>query len=170
MSMQIKFTNYKEGLHKFVFETDVEELGLKDKFVGNVLLNCEMDKSSTQIVLNCNLKIAAKQVCDRCTAESEELIETDFKSIYFLTSNRDNVDEDESGIHYLTSDDDKIDLSDDTVENALLTVPMKVLCKEDCKGLCSICGINKNEKECNCVTDTSNPVWEKLLKLKGKLN
>jgi len=168
--MQIKFTNYKEGLHNFVFETDVEDLGIEEKFVGNVLLNCEMDKSSTQIVLNCNLKIVSRQVCDRCTADSEELVDIDFKSIYFLTSIRENVDEDESGIHYLTSDDDKIDLSDDTVENALLTVPMKILCKKDCKGLCSVCGVNKNEEECNCVIETSNPVWDKLLKLKGKLN
>ena len=170
MSMQIKFTNYKDGLHNFVFETDVKELGIDEKFVGNVLLNCEMDKSSTQIVLNCKLKIAAKQVCDRCTAESQELVETDFKGIFFLTSNRDSADEDESGIHYLTSNDDKIDLSGDTVENALLTIPMKVVCKADCKGLCPICGVNKNDKECNCVIETSNPVWDKLLKLKGKLN
>ena len=170
MSMQIKFTNYKDGLHKFVFETDVEELGVEDKFIGSVLLNCEMDKSSTQIILNCNLQISVKQVCDRCNAESEEMIVTDFKNIYFLTSNRSNADEDESGIYYLTSEDDKIDLSSGTVENALLTIPMKILCKDDCKGLCSICGVNKNEKECDCVADTSNPVWEKLLKLKGKLN
>lgn len=168
--MQIKFTNYKEGLHNFVFETDVEELGIEEKFVGNVLLNCEMDKSSTQIVVNCNLKIAARKVCDRCGVESEEMVDTDFKSIYFLTRNRNNVDEEESGIYYLTSNDDKIDLREDTVENAMLTIPMKVVCKDDCKGLCSICGVNKNEKECNCVIETSNPVWEKLLKLKGKLN
>jgi len=163
--MLIKFTNYKDGLHKFVFKTDVEELEVEDKFAGSVLLNCEMDKSSSQIILNCNLQITAKQVCDRCTAESEDVIETDFKNIYFLTRNR--VNEDESGIYYLSSDDDTIDLTVNTIENALLTLPMKVLCNENCKGLCAICGVNKNEEGCNCVADTSNPVWEKLLKLKG---
>lgn len=168
--MQIKFTNYKEGLHKFVFETNVEELGIEERFVGSILLNCEMDKSSSQIILNCSLQITVKQVCDRCTVEFEDVIETDFKNIYFLTGHKMNNGEDESGIYYLSSNDDKIDLSDDTIENVLLVIPMKVLCKEDCKGLCSICGINKNKEECNCISDTSNPVWEKLLKLKGKLN
>ncbi len=43
---------------------------------------------------------------------------------------------------------------------------MKVLCKEDCKGLCSICGIDKNETDCNCSVSTNNTVWEPLLKLK----
>jgi uncharacterized protein len=168
--MQIKFTNYKDGLHKFDFETKVEELGLEDKFCGNVILNCEMDKSSSQIVMNCGFGIRAKHICDRCTAEFEDNYEISFKSIFFISHDKNNDEIDESGIHYLSPDDDKIDLSEDTIENALLTIPMKVLCNDDCKGLCSICGVNKNEEECNCVTDTRNPVWDKLLELKGKLN
>jgi uncharacterized protein len=170
MSMQIKFTNYKDGLHQFNFTTKVEELGVEEKFIGNVLLNCEMDKSSSQIIINCNLGITAKLECDRCTAEIEDEFEVSFKSIYFISHNKSDNEIDESGIHYLSPDDDKIDLSDDVIENALLTIPMKVLCSENCKGLCPICGVNKNDKECNCVADTSNPVWEKLLELKGKLN
>jgi DUF177 domain-containing protein len=168
--MQIKFTNYKNGLHQFDFKLNVEELGLEQNFTGNVLLNCEMDKSSTQIVMSCNLKITAKYICDRCTAEFTDKIETDFKNIYFFTHNKSDDDVDESGIYYLSPDEDKIDLSKDTNENAILTIPMKILCKEDCKGLCSMCGVNKNEKDCNCVAETSNSVWEPLLKLKGKLN
>ena len=170
MSMQIKFTNYKDGLHQFNFTTSVKELGLEEKFIGNVLLNCEMDKSSSQIIMNCNFSITTKLQCDRCTKEFEDEFEMSFKSIYFISHDKGDNEIDESGIHYLSPDDDKIDLSSDTVENALLTIPMKVLCSEDCKGLCPICGVNKNEKECNCVADTSNPVWEKLLELKGKLN
>ena len=168
--MKIKFTNYKDGLHHFDFNTKVEELNLEEKFIGNVLLSCDMDKSSTQIVLNCDLTFSVNQVCDRCTTEFEEEFNTQFKNIYFITHSSDRELEDESGIYYLSPDEDKIDLSNDIVENALLTIPMKVLCKEDCKGLCSICGANKNETECNCVTDTVNPVWEPLLKLKEKLN
>lgn len=170
MSMQIKFTNYKNGLHQFDFDSKVEELGLEENFNGDVLLNCEMDKSSTQIVMNCNIQATAKYTCDRCTSEFEEKMETDFKNIYFFTQNKSSDEVDESGIYYLSSDDDKIDLSKNTCENALLTIPMKVLCKDDCKGLCSMCGVNKNDKECNCVANTNNSVWEPLLKLKGKLN
>ena len=50
--MLIKFNNFKNGIHPFTFETKVEELGIQDNFIGKVLLNCEMDKSSTQIVIN----------------------------------------------------------------------------------------------------------------------
>ncbi|MBU0472649.1 MAG: DUF177 domain-containing protein [Bacteroidetes bacterium] len=168
--MQIKFNNYKNGVHQFVFENNVEELNLQENFVGKILLNCKMDKSSTQIVLNCNLHIVAKQVCDRCMYEFESEFETDFKNIYFITQSKSSDEEDESGIYYLSPDDDKIDLTNDTIENAILTIPMKILCKEDCKGLCSVCGVNKNETDCNCSINTGNSVWEPLLKLKGKLN
>ncbi len=168
--MQIKFTNYKDGLHHFDFKTNGDELGLEEKEIDNVLLNCEMDKSSSQIVIDCKVDFVAKQTCDRCTKEFDEEFETSFKSIYFISHSSDEEKEDESGIYYLSPDEDKINLSNDTMESILLALPMKVLCTEDCKGLCSICGVNKNEEECDCKDEIRNPVWDSLLKLKGKLN
>lgn len=43
--------------------------------------------------------------------------------------------------------------------NALVwgSLPMKVLCREDCKGLCSVCGCNLNETVCNCDTEVYDP-------------
>lgn len=43
---------------------------------------------------------------------------------------------------------------------------MEKLCKEDCKGLCSVCGINLNEKQCDCRIEKNNDIWEPLKKLK----
>ena len=168
--MKIKFTNYKDGLHQFDFQTDVKALGIEDHFYGNILLNCEMDKSATQIVVNCKLLLKAKFVCDRCMAEINKDVEKDFKVIFFITHSRSDDEVDENGIYYLSPDDDKIDLTNDTIENLLLTIPMKILCSESCKGLCYVCGVNKNTNECNCEVETNNPVWDKLLKLKEKLN
>jgi len=91
-----------------------------------------------------------------------------FKNIYFITHSKSDEHEDDSGIYYLSPDDDKIDLTNDTIENAVLTIPMKVLCKEECKGICLVCGVNKNETNCNCAINTGSSVWEPLLKLKRK--
>ena len=170
MSMQIKFTNYKDGLHHFDFEVDVEKLGLEEKTVDNVLLSCDMDKSSTQIVLNCKLSFTVKQMCDRCTLSIDEEMENTFRNIYFITHSKSENQEDESGIYYLSPDEDKINLTQDTSENILLAIPMKTLCNENCKGLCYKCGTDKNVNVCNCEEEVSNPVWDSLLKLKGKLN
>jgi len=54
-------------------------------------------------------------------------------------------------------------------EQLLLSVPMKSLCREDCRGLCPQCGKNRNREECDCRPIAVNPLREKLLSLKESL-
>lgn len=42
-------------------------------------------------------------------------------------------------------------------EQFLLTLPVKPLCREDCKGLCPVCGRNRNLEDCGCPTDEGDP-------------
>jgi uncharacterized protein len=50
-------------------------------------------------------------------------------------------------------------------QNALLAIPMKPLCKEDCAGLCSQCGKDLNTKQCKCIKQEIDPRWAKLVNL-----
>lgn len=52
------------------------------------------------------------------------------------------------------------------IENLILSVPIQILCSEDCKGLCPHCGINRNASSCDC-TETTDPRWDELRKLKN---
>lgn len=52
---------------------------------------------------------------------------------------------------------DVIDIGDLAVNGFLMNSPARYLCKEDCKGLCPVCGINRNEKECSCEDDDIDP-------------
>lgn len=45
----------------------------------------------------------------------------------------------------------------------LVNLPMKVLCKEDCKGICNRCGMNLNHNECGCDTTELDPRMAKIL-------
>jgi uncharacterized protein len=65
-----------------------------------------------------------------------------------------------------------IDLSDLLYQYAAMAKPMKTLCKEDCAGICPVCGQNLNEKKCNCNIDDEKSPWAKLknLKKEGKIN
>lgn len=47
-------------------------------------------------------------------------------------------------------------------EQILLALPIAPRCKDDCKGLCSSCGIDRNLTTCDCQTDRMDPRWEKL--------
>ena len=65
-------------------------------------------------------------------------------------------------------DDDQIDLRELIAEQFQLAVPMKPLCREDCKGLCPHCGTNLNTGSCNCSTMWEDPRFAALRALKTK--
>lgn len=166
--MIIKYTNFSDGIHEIEFNEPVSKYGLDDQFQGAVDLVCKMDKAVHQIVVDCHLKLKSNFVCDRCTQDYSEDIVSVF-TLSFIFS-KDKTESEDSNVKFITPDQEKIDLSEDVIEYARISVPMKKLCKEDCKGLCLICGSNLNEKECGCVPTVTNDVWEPLKKLKGKFN
>ena len=58
-----------------------------------------------------------------------------------------------------------LDLTEAIRQYALLTLPMKPLCGEDCAGLCPTCGCNLNQAPCNCLPKPADPRWSELGKL-----
>ena len=61
-------------------------------------------------------------------------------------------------------------LEDTLREQVLLALPLKTICREDCKGLCPHCGKNMNEYQCSCVDDLEDPRWSALKEIRDKLN
>ncbi len=166
--MVLKYKNYPDGIHHFSLKKKASSIGLDDKFTGDALLKITMDKSLHQIVFTCQASCNMRQECDRCMNEFDKTLETDFRLTYFFDKSETGNEQDD--VHYINSEIDLIDFTDDTVQYLNLAVPMKTLCSEDCRGLCSGCGKNLNEEKCVCSGDVINPAWEKLLKLKGKLD
>jgi uncharacterized protein len=80
--------------------------------------------------------------CVRCLIEYQQPLKWEFTELYAFK--QDNVTE--SGL--LVPEDAHIDLAPLVREFALLEIPLKPLCREDCKGLCIECGQNLNEKDC----------------------
>ena len=60
-------------------------------------------------------------------------------------------------------------LEDALREQVLLAVPLKLLCREDCKGLCPHCGKNLNESQCSCAAQMEDPRWAALKEIRDKL-
>jgi len=58
-----------------------------------------------------------------------------------------------------------LDLTEAIRQYALLVIPMKPLCREDCAGLCPSCGHNLNQGGCDCPPQEADPRWSKLKKL-----
>jgi uncharacterized protein len=60
-------------------------------------------------------------------------------------------------------------LEDALREQVLLAIPLKAVCREDCKGLCPHCGKNLNAEQCSCEQDFRDPRWSALEDLRNKL-
>lgn len=80
--------------------------------------------------------------CDRCLKELERAYHYDFDHIVVPSANSDNDE-------YIVADGESIELNEIAVTDLLLQLPTKSLCKDDCKGLCMICGCDLNESTCD---------------------
>lgn len=74
------------------------------------------------------------------------------------------VSDDDLGVSFYR--DDVLDLGEIVREQFYLALPMKPLCREDCRGLCPVCGINRNRETCTCRADWVDPRLEPLKKLR----
>lgn len=81
--------------------------------------------------------------CARCLEDAKYSFATSF-SVKYVRSNPNDEDNE-----YLYKSG-KVDLSQAVDEHMLLNVPTIIYCKEDCKGLCPICGCNLNNNDCDC--------------------
>ena len=60
-------------------------------------------------------------------------------------------------------------LEDVLREQVLLALPLRAICRDDCKGLCPHCGKNLNLEQCNCAEPVDDPRWSALKEIREKL-
>ena len=97
------------------------------------------------------LKAAARLICSRCLADVQLDLSFDFE---------EEFDEQE-----YPGEDAELDMEDIASQIWVSSIPMQVLCDDDCKGLCPTCGKNLNEGDCDCPKDEADPRLEALRSL-----
>ena len=95
-------------------------------------------------------------VCDRCACEFSRDMTVPIEHILVSELNEEDNDE------FILAEGMQLDIEQLVLEDILLSLPMKTLCKEECKGMCSQCGKNLNEGSCDCVKEV-DPRLEALL-------
>ena len=81
--------------------------------------------------------------CDRCLKEFSRDYDLSFDHIVVPSVSNDDNDD------YIVADGESIELNEVALNDILLSLPTKVLCREDCKGLCMVCGCDLNETQCD---------------------
>jgi uncharacterized protein len=166
--MRIKISSLENDSYNYDFEADIEKIDLTEPLFGKYNTNVVLNKFDDQIILEASTTAGANFICDRCGTAFKQTVKSKYKMIYLLRSIEGA--EEEINITYLSPDTHIIDISKDVRDYMILSTPMKRLCKEDCKGLCAKCGVDLNEKECDCNDDEIDERWKVLKELKNKLN
>ena len=112
--------------------------------------------------LTANVKAEVVTSCARCLKEIKLPITFDFSETLVLSGQDVSADAD-SVIFF---EGREIDVGEIAINNLLLSISTKYLCKDDCKGLCPKCGKDLNEGDCDCDFVEIDPRWEKLKNFK----
>ncbi len=106
-----------------------------------------------------SINIKLGQFCDRCLAEVPKEYDITIDRRLCVSEDEGNTDlEDVSYIKEYNLDVDML-----VYEEVALRLPSKVLCKEDCKGICPVCGTNLNHNECGCNRKVPDPRMSNVL-------
>lgn len=112
-------------------------------FSGPVKVSGEFYNRADVVHMDYSVKFTLNIVCDRCLKELQREYTYDFLHIVVNSVNKDNDD-------FIVTGNYRVDVNEIALSDLLLELPTKLLCKDNCKGLCSICGCDLNESECNC--------------------
>lgn len=107
--------------------------------------------------------------CARCLEAVTQAVARDFDLCYrpLATVAREEeiaLEREEAEIGFYSGDG--LFLSDVLAEQVILSLPMKPICKADCRGLCPHCGANLNRERCQCVEMSADPRLSALARIK----
>lgn len=128
-------------------------------------VSCILSSKKTQYGFDVSglIKVEPEYKCVRCLSRFHHLLELPFR--WLLTGEKDFSSEDLIDVVYFSNQSDSIDLTDAVVDIIGLAEPMKPICKKDCLGLCSQCGINLNSESCKCTVSDEVSPWDVLKNL-----
>ncbi len=118
-----------------------------------------------EIRITGHLKVTTVGPCDRCLEDAEHAVDTDFTLFYRPDSSEDfgpdtGIDEGEAEIGFYEGE--ALELEELLREQVMLALPMQMLCRPHCKGICPVCGQNRNEASCECDTSIVDERWAAL--------
>jgi uncharacterized protein len=125
-----------------------------------VALAFDIFKNKQHFRLAGDVKTVLELRCSRCLEDFEWPVDLAFDLRYQPHSTNTGEGEreiEEDDLSTAFYDNDEIDLGQLMCEQFFLSLPMKPLCSDDCRGLCPVCGTNWNRGRCACKRDWDDP-------------
>jgi uncharacterized protein len=169
--MRIELDKLESPGGKFAQVYEVNELPLDDtgvQLVEPAEVSCRVRRDGQDVVLQGRLTTKLAAECGRCLRPVEMPIATEFNEKFVRAVTWAAEEQHEllpEDLNISVFDGEGIELDDLVREELLLAVPVNVLCREDCKGLCPTCGIDRNLSNCQCESNEVDSRWQKLKEL-----
>jgi uncharacterized protein len=170
--MRIELENLEGGKGDFAHVYQPDDLNPVDERVSltrSATVSGKVRLAGNEVFVNGHVETRAQVECDRCLQPVEAQVDADFALEYISGSEYES-----SGAVELTAaemsvsvfDGHAIDVDEIVKEQIVLAVPTRMLCREDCKGICPECGTDRNTGDCSCATNDIDPRWAALKNLK----
>ena len=164
--MKIQVGGLSEGVHSYSFRSTPADVGLPPEFKSDVEVQATLEKSSGQLLLRAGVSTSAEVACDRCVKLIQQPLQSKYQMYYFWEAPEEDR-YDPSEVQVLTPGQNVLDLTDDVRQTVVLSLPLKHVCREDCKGICPMCGKNLNDGPCTCTETREDGRWDKLKELQN---
>ena len=135
-------------------------------------VDLEIIRHPDHIRVEGTLRAGLDMTCGRCLTRYPWVLDEKVEVFLFekvSAPHEEEVELEDEELDYEFFDGEVIDVDQLVAEQIFLAVPLKSLCTEDCKGICSRCGANLNEGECECGDQSGNNPFTVLADLKRKL-
>lgn len=132
------------------------EIGIftEDEGILELFADINAQYVSGYVIVNGLLYVTAQKICDRCLEVFNKKHEIVFEHEY-------DID---------LENEDFLMLDEDFRQAVLMEFPLRNICNENCRGLCTSCGNNLNKQQCDCKQKLANPAFEILKTLKKPKN
>lgn len=161
VSQQLKAHIGNKREYEVEANTDILGMGISSLVKGKVKLT----RTNRGILVQGTLHTTVPIECSRCLKTFNYALDFDIEEEYFPVIDVNSgvpVDIPEEPGSFTIDEHHILDLREAIRQNALLAVTMKPLCREDCAGLCTKCGKDLNEGQCDCEKAEIDPRWAKL--------
>jgi uncharacterized protein len=153
--------------------TGVEKISVRGVADTDQVVTCSVDvsarKSGEAFYFQVSIEGTLSTPCHKCLRPTNLDIRTQYELVVHrggADKAREDRSEDDDFV-YIPIGEQQLSLDQSIYENLMVNIPMRIVCSEDCRGLCPNCGANLNEEPCTCPAAVDSR-WEALAILKKK--
>ena len=169
--MKIKLSDIRSGFKEKFFDIPTNSIPSRGTSFKQTNIYCTLTSftfQSNRYGLKGYVDTTIGHKCVRCLDAFESKIHLAIEISLESNSIEESLDLEGENVIKFSNSTDEVDIGVILADFIELEKPMNPICKNDCLGLCVVCGINKNKMSCDCKFDEEYEVWDKLKDLEIK--